>query len=106
MVKEQEKIRESYKKDFQKYSDVQYLDGDLETFNFLPKNVRILILYDILIKKIKEHGLMVDGMNQGELFFKIYEVMKENVLLEDEMISMIKREEHIRSFLQAILEGI
>lgn len=42
---------------------------------------------------------MVDGMNLGELSFKIYEVMKENVLLEEEMISMIKREEHIRSFL-------
>lgn len=99
MSKEQEKIRESYKKDFQKYSDVSYLDNDLENFNFLPKNVRILILYDMLIKKIKEYGLMVDGMNLGELSFKIYEVMKENVLLEEEMISMIKREEHIRSFL-------
>ena len=99
MTKEQEKIRESYKKDFQKYSDVSYLDNDLENFNFLPKNVRILILYDMLIKKIKEYGLMVDGMNLGELSFKIYEVMKENVLLEEEMISMIKREEHIRSFL-------
>ena len=71
----------------------------MENFNFLPKNVRILILYDMLIKKIKEYGLMVDGMNLGELSFKIYEVMKENVLLEEEMISMIKREEHIRSFL-------
>lgn len=99
MTKEQEKIRESYKKDFQKYSDVSYLDNDLENFNFLPKNVRILVLYDMLIKKIKEYGLMVDGMNLGELSFKIYEVMKENVLLEEEMISMIKREEHIRSFL-------
>jgi hypothetical protein len=75
------------------------LDNDLENFNFLPKNVRILVLYDMLIKKIKEYGLMVDGMNLGELSFKIYEVMKENVLLEEEMISMIKREEHIRSFL-------
>lgn len=75
------------------------MDNDLENFNFLPKNVRILILYDMLIKKIKEYGLMVDGMNLGELSFKIYEVMKENVLLEEEMISMIKREEHIRSFL-------
>lgn len=71
----------------------------MENFNFLPKNVRILVLYDMLIKKIKEYGLMVDGMNLGELSFKIYEVMKENVLLEEEMISMIKREEHIRSFL-------
>lgn len=75
------------------------MDNDLENFNFLPKNVRILVLYDMLIKKIKEYGLMVDGMNLGELSFKIYEVMKENVLLEEEMISMIKREEHIRSFL-------
>ncbi len=71
----------------------------MENFNFLPKNVRILILYDMLIKKIKEYGLMVDGMNLAELSFKIYEVMKENVLLEEEMISMIKREEHIKSFL-------
>ena len=55
----------------------------MENFNFLPKNVRILILYDMLIKKIKEYGLMVDGMNLGELSFKIYEVMKENVLLEE-----------------------
>jgi hypothetical protein len=66
------------------------VENDLENFNFLPKNVRILVLYDILIGKIKEFKLVVDGMNLGELSFKIYEVMKENVLLEEEMISMIR----------------
>ena len=97
--KEQEKTRSSYQKEFELYTTVESIEEDKNNFNFLPKNVKNLIFYDILIRKVNEGEMLGEEMNLSIIQLKIYDIIKQNLLGHEELIQMLSDETHLKSFL-------
>ncbi len=49
------------------FYNTESIESDKNNFNFLPKNVKNLIFYDILIRKVKERDLLGEEMNLNVL---------------------------------------
>lgn len=97
--KEQEKTRSSYQKEFELYTSTEAIEEDKSNFNFLPKNVKNLIFYDILIRKVQEEEMLGEEMNLNIIQIKIYDIIKQNLLGNEELIQMLADENHLKSFL-------
>jgi hypothetical protein len=65
----------------------------------LPKNVKNLIFYDILIEKIIKEELILPEMDIDTLKYKIYDIIKQGLLAYDELLQMLSEKTHLVSFL-------
>lgn len=106
LAKEQEKLRAKYAKEFQQFTSTEAIENDKENFNYLPKNIKNLIFFDILINKIAQEDLLSENMNMPALKTKVYEILNQSLLGYEELIQMLSEVGHLKSFLQVVWDSI
>lgn len=104
--KEQEKLRAKYAKEFQHFSSTEAIENDKENFNYLPKNIKNLIFFDILIGKIVQEDLLGENMSMSVLKTKVQEILSQNLLGYEELIQMLQEVSHLKSFLSVIWDSM
>ena len=106
LTREQEKLRANYPSAFQRFTSIEAIEADKETFNYLPKNARNLLFFDILLGKIEREELLGENMSLGALRGKVHEIFQQNLLSYEEFVQMLQDSSHLRSFLGVIWDNI